>query len=161
MILFIVKHKLKEFIEITEQNGVDINQEREKYSNLWIILISGLIILIFDSGLNILIRALSLSANINIGLYEDGSQNEFESRIAVNYIIDIAIIILVGISICFIQRIKKGIKGYQPAQPPVIVVQHRPRPEPQVIIGFRREVQIVQNQVRIESLNQHPLDYYS
>ena len=33
----------------------------------------------------ILIRALALSCNINIGLYEDGEQNAFEDKIAVNY----------------------------------------------------------------------------
>ena len=89
MLLFLVKNKIEEYIQITSNNNVNINEEREKYIKLWIILIVGLIILIFDSSLCILIRAFSISANTNIGLYEDGSQNEFEEHIAINYIIDI------------------------------------------------------------------------
>lgn len=154
-ILFFVKHKLVEYIEITGQKGVDINQEKEKNNNLWITLISGLIVLICESGLNILIRALSISANTSIGLYEEGTQNEFESRIAINYIIDIAIIVLHSISICFVQRIKQGIKEYQPSQPPAIIVQ----PPPLAVINVNKKVTIEQNEVIIAS-NQHPLDFY-
>ena len=65
-----------------------------------------------SSGLCILIRAFTIEANTNIGLYDDGSQNQFESHIAMNYIIDIANIVLCGIAICFVLRIKKGISYY-------------------------------------------------
>ena len=44
------------------------------------------ILLIVISGLWIVIRALAVSANQDIGLYEDGEQNAFEEKIAINYI---------------------------------------------------------------------------
>ena len=44
------------------------------------------ILLIVISGLWIIIRALAISANQDIGLYEDGEQNAFEEKIAINYI---------------------------------------------------------------------------
>ena len=149
MLLFLVKNKIEEYIQITSNNNVNINEEREKYIKLWIILIVGLIILIFDSSLCILIRAFSISANTNIGLYEDGSQNEFEEHIAINYIIDIIIIVLHGISICFVQRIKQGIKQYTPP----VIVQNKPRSQ-NIQIG------IIEQHVRIGmvSSKSHPIE---
>ena len=64
-----------------------------------------LIALIANSGIFILIRVFELTANMGIGLYEDGKQNEFEERIAINYIIDIFNIVLNSIVICFVLRI--------------------------------------------------------
>ena len=54
--------------------------------------------LIFTSGLFIFIRALALTANDHIGLYEDGRQNQFEEHTAINYIIDIINITLNSIA---------------------------------------------------------------
>ena len=150
LLLFFVKNKIEEYIQITSNKNANIDEEKEKYNKLWIILIIGLIILIFDSSLCILIRALSISANINIGLYEDGTQNQFEEYIAINYIIDIIIIVLHGISICFVQRIKQGIKQYTPP----VIVQNKPRSQ-NIQIG------IIEQHVRIAGIvssNEHPID---
>ena len=63
--------------------------------------------MIFICGLWILLRAFTIGTNNDIGLYEEGNQNSFESKIAVNYIIDITEIVLYSIEICFGLRFKK------------------------------------------------------
>ena len=74
-----------------------------------------IIFLIVISGIWILIRALALTANDDIGLYEDGEQNAFEEKIAINYIFDIGEIVLYGISICFVLRIKRDLNRPPPS----------------------------------------------
>ena len=55
---------------------------------------------------------------MDIGLYEDGKQNEFEQRTAINYIIDIVNIVLNSVAICFVLRIKRSLnKNEQPVIP--------------------------------------------
>ena len=97
-----------------------INKRNMERFNLITIFV---ILLIVVSGLWIVIRALAISANQDIGLYEDGEQNAFEEKIAINYIFDIIEIVLYSIEICFIIRIKR------PAPPPPIIVQPPPQPE--------------------------------
>ena len=88
-------------------------------------LIGFLSFLIFVSGLCIMIRAFSITANNDIGLYEDGDQNSFEERIAINYIIDITQIVLNSIEICFAIRLRKIIF--------VVIVEPPPPPPPTVV----------------------------
>ena len=107
------------------------------------------ILLIVISGLWIIIRALAISANQDIGLYEDGEQNAFEEKIAINYIFDIIEIILYGIEICFIIRIKR------PAPPPPIIVQPPPQP---VIVGAVIERRVAA--VGVISSDEHILDKF-
>ena len=107
------------------------------------------ILLIVISGLWIIIRALAVSANQDIGLYEDGEQNAFEEKIAINYIFDIIEIVLYGIEICFIIRIKR------PAPPPPIIVQPPPQP---VIVGAVIERRVAA--VGVISSDEHILDKF-
>ena len=107
------------------------------------------ILLIVISGLWIVIRALAISANQDIGLYEDGEQNAFEEKIAINYIFDIIEIVLYGIEICFIIRIKR------PAPPPPIIVQPPPQP---VIVGAVIERRVAA--VGVISSDEHILDKF-
>ena len=108
-----------------------------------------IILLIVISGLWIVIRALAISANQDIGLYEDGEQNAFEEKIAINYIFDIIEIVLYGIEICFIIRIKR------PAPPPPIIVQPPPQP---VIVGAVIERRVAA--VGVISSDEHILDKF-
>ena len=103
-----------------------INKRNMERFNLITIFV---ILLIVVSGLWIVIRALAISANQDIGLYEDGEQNAFEEKIAINYIFDIIEIVLYSIEICFIIRIKR------PAPPAPIIVQPPPQPVQPVIVG--------------------------
>ena len=90
-------------------NGIENTNEenKNKYVDKMKYLIIFLTCLIAVSGFCILIRAFSMSANISIGLYEDGNQNEFEKKIADNYIIDITEIVLYSIEICFAIRLQR------------------------------------------------------
>ena len=84
-------------------------------------------LLVADSGICILIRALTIGTNNNIGLYEIGNQNEFEVYIVYNYIIDITQIVLNSVVICFVIRIQRK-------EPQVVVVtQPQPQPQPEPI----------------------------
>ena len=94
-------------------NTPNRKEEKEKLSNLLMLSFGYLIILLFTSALFILIRAFALSANMDIGLYEDGKQNEFEDHTVINYIIDIFNIILNGIAIWFVLRIKRDLNKEQ------------------------------------------------
>ena len=117
--------------------------ERIKYSknlNHFSICTSFMILL---SALCILIRALGLTPNMQIGLYPDTDQNSFESNIAINYIIDIIEIVLYSIAICFIYRLKRTVEirpiPRQQQQPPSTSTNFNPvainvRPQPQVPI---------------------------
>ena len=122
-----------------------INKREMERLNLIMICV---ILLIVISGLWIIIRALAISANQDIGLYEDGEQNAFEEKIAINYIFDIIEIILYGIEICFIIRIKR------PAPPPPIIVQPPPQP---VIVGAVIERRVA---VGVFSSDEHILDKF-
>ena len=55
--------------------------EDEDNSSLLSYSIAILGLLVADSGICILIRAMTIGTNQNIGLYEIGNQNEFESRL--------------------------------------------------------------------------------
>ena len=88
------------------QTNVDDNR-RENNLNLFGYLITVIGFMIFISGLWILLRSFAIGTNDDIGLYEEGNQNSFESKIAVNYIIDITEIVLYSIEICFGLRFKK------------------------------------------------------
>lgn len=168
------------FVIKRKSEDLDINDETKvkNYENYLNYLIVFTVVLIVISGLWILIRALALSCNINIGLYEDGEQNAFEDKIAVNYIMDIIQIVLYGIMICFIIRIRRGLylKPIPPPQienRPVIVVQQpptirpvfvvqRPQPPPQPQIEIRH-IQIERRKIILEPMNSanHPLDGFN
>ena len=94
------------FVIKRKSEDLDINDETKvkNYENYLNYLIVFTVVLIVISGLWILIRALALSCNINIGLYEDGEQNAFEDKIAVNYIMDIIQIVLYGIMMLYYQN---------------------------------------------------------
>ena len=137
----------------------DTNQI-EKYKEFLSYLLVFIVSLLLINGLCIMIRAFALTANQDIGLYEDGTQNAFESRIAVNYIFDIIEIVLFAIKICFVLRLKRGIN--QPRQVNVIV---RPKvQQPQPIIHINNTIQtrhIIYSQVsqyRQSGNYDHPLD---
>ena len=97
--------------------------EDEKNKNFLSYLIAVLGLLVADSGICILIRAMSIGTNQNIGLYEIGHQNEFEKYTADNYIIDTIEIVLNCIVICFIIRIQR--------EEPKVVIVNQPKPQPQ------------------------------
>ena len=100
--------------------------ENEKNKNFLSYLIAVLGLLVADSGICILIRAMTIGTNNNIGLYEIGNQNEFESSTAENYIIDITEIVLNSIVICFVIRIQRD-------KPQIVVITQppaQPQPEP-------------------------------
>ena len=114
--------------------------------------------LIADSGICILIRALTIGTNNNIGLYEIGNQNEFEVYIVYNYIIDITQIVLNSVVICFVIRIQRK-------EPQVVVVtQPQPQPQPEPIPQPQSINIQITNVVRRTELTSnryiHPLDTY-
>lgn len=85
-----------------------------------------------------------------------GNQNEFESRTAYNYIIDITEIVLNSIVICFVIRIQRK-------EPQVVVVsQPSPQPQPEPIPqGINIQINTVMRQTEITSNRYvHPLDTY-
>ncbi len=116
----VINEKLNKMISGINQMHNNQNEfEREKakinsYLSNLIIIFSFLIAL---CGIYILLRALALTANMDIGLYEEGNQNSFESCTAINYIIDIVDIILFGIAIGFVLRLKGIINKIQQKQP--------------------------------------------
>ena len=89
-----------------------------------------IIFLIVISGIWIIIRV-ALTANDNIELYEEGEQNAFEAKIAINYIFDIIEIVLYGISICFVLRIKRPPPSPDVIQTPVRSAPRNPVRPPQ------------------------------
>ena len=125
-----------------------INKRNMERFNLITIFV---ILLIVVSGLWIVIRALAISANQDIGLYEDGEQNAFEEKIAINYIFDIIENVLYSIEICFIIRIKR------PAPPAPIIVQPPPQPVQPVIVGAVIERRVA---VGVFSSDEHILDKF-
>ena len=130
--------------------------ENEDNSGLLSYSIAILGLLVADSGICILIRALTIGTNNNIGLYEVGHQNEFESLTAYNYIIDIIEIVLNCIVICFVIRIQRK-------EPQVVVVsQPSPQPQPEPMPqGINIQINTVVRQTEITSNRYvHPLDTY-
>ena len=105
---FIIKKKADDL-------DLDNKEDKKNFLNSLSHLIIFIIFLIVISGIWILIRALALTANDDIGLYEDGEQNAFEEKIAINYIFDIGEIVLYGISICFVLRIKRDLNRPPPS----------------------------------------------
>lgn len=105
---FIIKKKADDL-------DLDNKEDKKKFLNSLSHLNIFIIFLIVISGIWILIRALALTANDDIGLYEDGEQNAFEEKIAINYIFDIGEIVLYGISICFVLRIKRDLNRPPPS----------------------------------------------
>ena len=150
------------------------NDEKIKYSRYLYYTIFGTISMLIISALCILIRALALTCNMDIGLYDDTEQNAFESHIAYNYIFDITEIVLYAIEICFIVRIKRyvekphpqpvdasGSRGPAPVKVLVPQVQLVPQPIPTQSIEVRqvREVRVIQQISSVEV--QHPLDNFA
>ena len=164
MVYFVIKNKA--------ENINNMNQEqKEKYLGNFTYLLIFTAFMIFLSALYILIRALAIEANMQIGLYDDNDQNAFESNIAVNYIIDIIEIVLYGIEVCFILRLKRAIIAH--FSTPLPVVNQNPPPPPQMLINVQqsgrrpqpyqapqrievRQVRITQQLVSMQSF--HPLD---
>ena len=115
---FIIKKKADDL-------DLDNKEDKKNFLNSLSHLNIFIIFLIVISGIWILIRALALTANDDIGLYEDGEQNAFEEKIAINYIFDIGEIVLYGISICFVLRIKRDLN--RPPPSPNNIQKTRPR----------------------------------
>ena len=145
------------------------NYEKIKYRKYLYYTIFAAILMLIISALCIIIRALALSCNIDIGLYDDTGQNEFESQIATNYIFDMTEIVLYAIEICFIVRIKRnveippllpivnsGSRIYDPVNVLVNPVQLVPQPIPPHTI----EVRVFQHNAG-EEIQQHQLDNFA
>jgi hypothetical protein len=130
--------------------------ERKKFNDILMYIIICLGFLIFVSSLYILIRALTIGANNNIGLYVEGNQNQFEEHTAHNYIMDIIQIVLHSISIGFIFRIKIFVNR-RPTPPPLPVVERNPEPPKSndIALGV---VAIEQRVVIAEGV--HPMDRF-
>lgn len=151
-LFFIVNPKLNKYIELRKQkNNNEITNEN---SNFWIILIVCLSILITISSLEILIRAFAISANYNIGLYEETSQDQFSENIAINYILDIIIIVLTSICICFVHRLNSSLKQIKPE---IIIIKEPSKPE---IVLIKKE-EYVNNVIISDNNLKHPIDAIS
>ena len=151
-LFFIVNPKLNKYIELRKQkNNNEITNEN---SNFWIILIVCLSILITISSLEILIRAFAISANFNIGLYEETSQDQFSENIAINYILDIIIIVLTSICICFVHRLNSSLKQIKPE---IIIIKEPSKPE---IVLIKKE-EYVNNVIISDNNLKHPMDAMS
>ena len=151
-LFFIVNPKLNKYIELRKQkNNNEITNEN---SNFWIILIVCLSILITISSLEILIRAFAISANFNIGLYEETSQDQFSENIAINYILDIIIIVLTSICICFVHRLNSSLKQIKPE---IIIIKEPSKPE---IVLIKKE-EYVNNVIISDNNLKHPIDAIS
>ena len=128
--------------------------------------------MIFISGLWILLRSFAIGTNDDIGLYEEGNQNSFESKIAVNYIIDITEIVLYSIEICFGLRFKKLLSprgnrnnnpsqklpennNYQRNNPNPYSFYRNPPNQPNVIASYEQ----ININIRHNNINTiHPID---
>ena len=104
----------------------------------------------------ILIRAFTIGANNNIGLFVEGNQNQFEEHTAVNYIMEIIQIVLHSISIGFIFRIKIFVNA-RPLPPPRPVVVKNPEPPRSNDIGvgvisIERKVVIMRGVTQMDTL---------
>ena len=153
------------------QTNVDDNQ-RENNSNLFGYLITVIGFMIFINGLWILLRAFTIGTNNDIGLYEEGNQNSFEDKTAINYIFDITEIVLYSIEICFGLRFKKSLspKGnrnnnrlpqlpennnYQPNNPNPYSFYRNPPNQPNVIASYEQ----ININIRHNNINTiHPID---
>ena len=165
------------FIIKKRADDLNDNEEIKKYENSLNHLIIFIIFLIVISGIWMLIRALALTANNDIGLYEDGEQNAFEENIAINYILDIIEIVLYGISICFVIRIRRAFNRppptsikEKPQQNPIQPRQPQPNGHQRLppITGVEVEVierrlirEIVVRQTGPINSDEHPLDEYN
>ena len=139
------------------------NNEKKRYSGYLDYTLYFTILMIIISSLCIIIRALDITANMDIGIYVDTTQDQFEEYIAINYIIDITEIVLYSIEICFIIRIKRDVEKPRPIRDsskdnirvretaPVPPPQIRPGPNSEVVVI--REVQIRQQIVSLEAKN--------
>jgi hypothetical protein len=118
-------------------------------------------LLVADSGICILLRALTIGTNQNIGLYELGNQNEFESYTAVNYIIDIAEIVLNCVVICFVIRLQrpqsKEVVVVNQPQPPQPIYMPQPMPQP---VGLNIQINNVVSQNTATNRNIYPPGTY-
>ena len=151
-LFFIVNPKLNKYIELRKQkNNNEITNEN---SNFWIILIVCLSILITISSLEILIRAFAISANFNIGLYEETSQDQFSENIAINYILDIIIIVLTSICICFVHRLNSSLKQIKPE---IIIIKEPPK----IGIVLIKKEEYVNNNIISDNNLKHPMDAMS
>ena len=157
MVYFVIKNRAENIAIMDEE-------QKEKYLGNLTYLLIFVAFMIFLSGLYILIRALAINANQDIGLYDDSQQNSFESNIAVNYIIDIIEIVLYGIEICFIIRLKREIVTKYPTPAIIQVPKSRdqiinvPRQDPPQQEIMIQQVRVTQQIVNVQNI--HPLDAY-
>ena len=153
------------------QTNVDDNQ-RENNSNLFGYLITVIGFMIFINGLWILLRAFTIGTNNDIGLYEEGNQNSFEDKTAINYIFDITEIVLYSIEICFGLRFKKLLSprgnrnnnlsqklpennNYQRNNPNPYSFYRNPPNQPNVIASYEQ----ININIRHNNINTiHPID---
>ena len=150
---------------------MDDNQ-RENNSNLFGYLITVIGFMIFICGLWILLRAFTIGTNNDIGLYEEGNQNSFEDKTAINYIFDITEIVLYSIEICFGLRFKKLLSprdnrnnnrlptlpknnNYQTNNPYPYPIYRNPPNQPNVIASYEQ----ININIRHNNINTiHPID---
>ena len=155
------------------QTNVDDNQ-RENNSNLFGYLITVIGFMIFICGLWILLRAFTIGTNNDIGLYEEGNQNSFEDKTAINYIFDITEIVLYSIEICFGLRFKKLLSprgnrnnnlsqklpennNYQRNNPNPYSFYRNPPNQPNVIASYEQ----ININIRHNNINTiHPMDNF-
>jgi len=163
MVYFVIKNRAENIAIMDEE-------QKEKYLGNLTYLLIFVAFMIFLSGLYILIRAFTISTNKQIGLYDDSEQNSFESNIAYNYIIDIIEIVLYGIEVCFIIRLKRGITAQfstpvnNQVLPSINPIRNVPQPG-QNPYQMSRPQQIEVRQVRVTKQivsiqRMHPLDDY-
>ena len=173
----VINRTISNIIAFINENQNDIEEYKKlkhKNNNFLSSLIMFFSSLIALCGVYILIRALALSANMDIGLYEEGDQNPFEECIAINYVIDIAEIILFGLTICFTNRLKRMVNQIQIQSPrnntipyhqnynayPIQSIQ--PQNVPNQVQVQVSSVRVVQETITIRNndvYQTHPLDY--
>ena len=157
MVYFVIKNRAENIAIMDEE-------QKEKYVGNLTYLLIFVAFMIFLSGLYILIRAFTISTNKQIGLYDDSEQNSFESNIAYNYIIDIIEIVLYGIEVCFIIRLKREIVTKYPTPAIIQVPKSRdqiinvPRQDPPQQEIMIQQVRVTQQIVNVQNI--HPLDAY-
>ena len=121
-----------------------------------------------------MLRSFTIGTNNDIGLYEEGNQNSFESKIAINYIIDITEIVLYSIEICFGLRFKKLLSPrdnrnnnqlppfprnnyYQPNNPHPYSIYRNPPNQPNVFASYEQiNINVGHNIIN----NVHPTDNF-
>ena len=129
--IYFVLNKYRIYLNQNNTNNNN-NSFKKKEKEKFLFLLSNslifLVVLVCVSSIFILIRAFTISTNNDIGLYEEGNQNQFEEYTAINYIFDIVNIVLNSIGIGFILRMKIFLRGRTPQNNKPKVIIEKPPP---------------------------------